>query len=163
MDNFMDKLVEKINAQGAMRMQNMINLHEGVQGKGGQNKEKEIEERLKEQQETIVREVAESTASAVSETNARNAELFTEYKKQSGEELNKAKDELADHVHKESVKCYRNTQAVIEEKAGSQESAIKESIKSIHMLKRLLIAAVAVGGVNLAVLVVILLRLFRVI
>lgn len=161
MDNFMDKLVEKMNAQGAMRMQNMMNLQEGVQNNNNQNSE--IEEKLKEQHEAIVKEVAESTSTAVSETNARNAELFTEYKKQSGEELNKAKDELADHVHKESVKCYRNTQAVIEEKIGSQESALKESLDSINRLKGLLVASLVLGGVNLAALVVVLLHLFRLI
>lgn len=161
MDNFMDKLVEKINAQGAMRMQNMINLQEGVQGRN--NKSAELEEKLREQHEAIVKETADLTASAVSETNARNAELFTEYKKQSEEELNKAKDDLADHVHKESVKCYRNTQAVIEEKADAQENALKESMKSVDRLKGLLIASIVIGGVNLAALIIILLHLFRLI
>ena len=143
MDNFMDRLVEKINAQGAMRMQNMINLQEGVPGKN--NPGAAVDEKLK---------------SVVSETNARNAELFTEYKKQSEEELIKVKDELADHMHKESVKCYRNTQAVIEEKAGSQEAALKETV---NRLKILLIAGTAIAGVDLIATIVILLRLFRLI
>ena len=158
MDNFMDRLVEKINAQGAMRMQNMINLQEGVPGKN--NPGAAVDEKLKENHEAIVKDVTESTASVVSETNARNAELFTEYKKQSEEELIKVKDELADHMHKESVKCYRNTQAVIEEKAGSQEAALKETV---NRLKILLIAGTAIAGVDLIATIVILLRLFRLI
>ena len=158
MDNFMDRLVEKINAQGAMRMQNMINLQEGVPGKNKPGAA--VDEKLKEHHEAIVKDVTESTASVVSETNARNAELFTEYKKQSEEELIKVKDELADHMHKESVKCYRNTQAVIEEKAGSQEAALKETV---NRLKILLIAGTAIAGVDLIATIVILLRLFRLI
>ena len=86
--------------------------------------------------------------------------MFTEYKKQSEEELIKVKDELADHMHKESVKCYRNTQAVIEEKAGSQEAALKETV---NRLKILLIAGTAIAGVDLIATIVILLRLFRLI
>lgn len=155
MDNFMDKLVEKINAQGAMRMQNMINLQEGASGKNHQSAA--LEEKLKEQRDLIVKDVKESMASTISENNARTTELFTEYKKQSGEDYSKLKEDLADHVHKESVKCYRNTQAVIEEKAGAQENALKESIRR---LKGLLITGIVLTGLNLAAAVVILLKLF---
>lgn len=162
MDNFMDKLVEKINAQGAMRMQNMINLQEGAQGKGTRDAahEEKLEEKIKQQHDLLVQDVAKSASAAVSEANARTTELFTEYKNQNEESLVKLKEDLADHVHKEGVKCYRNTQAVIEEKAGVQEAALKEGFQGFAGLRRLLMAAVVLLGLNFVAAVVILLRLF---
>lgn len=138
MDNFMDKLVEKINAQGTMRNQNLVNVQEGV---------------VKTSQTQI--SAIESVLGAVNDGNARNIELITEYKKQNEEVMEKNKEEIMDHVHKESVKCYRNMQAVVEEKATMTNQNIEGNLKSV---KGILITILVFLILNLGATIVLVLR-----
>ena len=138
MDNFMDKLVEKINAQGTMRNQNLVNVQEGV---------------VKTSQTQI--SAIESVLSAVNDGNARNIELTTEYKKQNDEVIEKNKEEIMDHVHKESVKCYRNMQAVVEEKATMTSQNIEGNLKSV---KGILITILVFLILNFGATIILILR-----
>ncbi|MDD3413655.1 MAG: hypothetical protein PHY47_06605 [Lachnospiraceae bacterium] len=138
MDNFMDKLVEKINAQGTMRNQNLVNVQEGV---------------VKTSQTQI--SAIENVLSAVNDGNARNIELITEYKKQNDEVIEKNKEEIMDHVHKESVKCYRNMQAVVEEKATMTSQSIEGSLKSV---KGILITILVFLILNFGATIILILR-----
>lgn len=138
MDNFMDKLVEKINAQGTMRNQNLVNVQEGV---------------VKTSQTQI--SAIESVLGAVNDGNARNIELITEYKKQNEEVMEKNKEEIMDHVHKESVKCYRNMQAVVEEKATMTSQNIEGNLKSV---KGILITILVFLILNLGATIILILR-----
>jgi hypothetical protein len=138
MDNFMDKLVEKINSQGTMRNQNLVNVQEGV---------------AKTSQTQI--SAIESVLSAVNDGNARTIELITEYKKLNEEVMEKNKEEIMDYVHKESVKCYRNMQAVVEEKATMANQNAEGNLKSV---KGILITILVFLILNLGATIILVLR-----
>lgn len=53
-----------------------------------------------------------------------------------GESSGDAGKDIFLHVHRENVKCYRNTQAVIKESAGGLEKAFKEEQSGIRGLLR---------------------------
>lgn len=158
MDNFMDKLVEKINAQGASRNQSAAGIQDNPRGLK-QEKGIVTEEKLRAESAKLI----EAVAAQINDGNAKQVELLTEYKQQSeeavGKTLEAAKDSLADHVHKESVKCYRNTQAVIEEKT----TAVSENVQSgLQGIRGLLIAAIVLLVLNLGVAGVMLAHMFGV-
>ncbi len=157
MDNFMDKLVEKINAQGAARNQGPSGINDIPRG-FRQEKNGVTEEKLREESAKLI----EAVASQMNDANAKQVELITEYKQQTEETLSakteSAKESLADHMHKESVKCYRNTQAVIEEKATELSTGVKNSVGS---LKGLLIAILILLIVNLGAVGTMLAHMFK--
>ena len=97
----------------------------------------------------------ESVLGAVNDGNARNIELITEYKKQNEEVMEKNKEEIMDHVHKESVKCYRNMQAVVEEKATMTNQNIEGNLKSV---KGILITILVFLIFNLGATIILVLR-----
>lgn len=74
----------------------------------------------------------------------------------------KAQEELSENIHKDTVKCYRNTQAIIEEASRKQLEAIEKSSNG-KTIRNLLIAALILLGANLAGAITIILWMFRVI
>jgi len=72
-----------------------------------------------------------------------------------------------DFMHRESVKVYRNVQAVINEKIDIQTEALEMKVKKnaalMNQVKILAIFAVILGGVDMAGIIAILLKLFGVI
>lgn len=95
MDNFMDKLVEKINSQGQIRPQNLVN-----------NTDSNNEELFKE------------LSNKVQQNNEKVVELASQYK-----------ESLEDSIHKENVRCYRNTQAMVEENINKLPALINDDVK----------------------------------
>ena len=71
-----------------------------------------------------------------------------------------------DFMHRESVKVYRNVQAVINEKIDIQTEALEMKVKKnaalMNQVKILAIFAVILGGVDMAGIIAILLKLFGV-
>ncbi|MCR5634743.1 MAG: hypothetical protein K6F90_05480 [Lachnospiraceae bacterium] len=71
-----------------------------------------------------------------------------------------------DFMHRESVKVYRNVQAVINEKIDIQTEALEMKVKKnaalMNQVKVLAIFAVILGGVDMAGIIAILLKLFGV-
>ena len=158
MDNFMDKLVEKINAQGQIRPQNLVN---------NSNNDELIKE----------------FATKVQQNNEKVVELASQYK-----------ESIEESIHKENVRCYRNTQAMVEENIGKLPNQITDEIKAnldqlsekissdikesiiaseesltsktdakIKGLKSMVAAALTFAILDFAALVVILLWIFRII
>lgn len=186
MDNFMDKLVERINAQGSSRAQSMA-----AEAKMGSRESKEQAEALAAFEQKLAKSFAEDVTGAVNESNAKFVEMLSQYKRENDEgrlsateemmaaqasareamlekydELSKKIiDELSDVMHKESVKCYRNTQAVVEDTQTKTVEGVAEKVggKSDKGIKGLLIAAIVLLGLNLAGITTILLWIFRVI
>lgn len=96
MDNFMDKLVEKINAQGQIRPQ-------GIPGVADANKDKD--------------EAIKELSVKFQQNNEKVVELASQYK-----------ESIEESIHKENVRCYRNTQAMVEENIGKLPAQINESM-----------------------------------
>ncbi len=71
-----------------------------------------------------------------------------------------------DFMHRESVKVYRNVQAVINEKIDIQTEALEMKVKKnaalMNQVKILAIFAVILGGVDMAGIIAIILKLFGV-
>ena len=69
-------------------------------------------------------------------------------------------------MHRESVKVYRNVQAVINEKIDIQTEALEMKVKKnaalMNQVKILAIFAVILGGVDMAGIIAIILKLFGV-
>jgi hypothetical protein len=97
----------------------------------------------------------ESVLSAVNDGNARNIELITEYKKLNEEVIEKNKEEIMDYVHKESVKCYRNMQAVVEEKANMINQNVEGNRKNV---KGILITILVFLILNFGTTIILILR-----
>lgn len=149
----MDKLVEKINSQGAMRSQGIY----GTQETASRNASHQISA----SEEKIINAVVEKLTKEMNDENARTVEMITGFHQENSENATKVREELADHMHKESVKCYRNTQAAVEESLSKQNETTTQTIKKTATQTTILLSSVIVllAG-NLGVAIVILLRLF---
>lgn len=161
MDNFMDKLVEKMNVQGQIRTQNLAGVSDA------ENKNSEMIKAL---------------STKFQENNEKVVELASQYK-----------ESIEDSIHKENVRCYRNTQAMVEENMGKLPSQISEGIneklgtlpeelanvcndivdekikaatlpikKKLGSLQAMVLVTIFLSVMNLAALIVILLWIFRI-
>lgn len=208
MDNFMDKLAQKLNAQEVIKANSQAEAAElkrlRVQLEAYEQCLGEIRE-LNEKNERLAAKTQEmldkshSQAERSEELTMRAAELATQAQKlveegiaritdmpdedrerqerlmeeihtaleESQKKLSEQFTESEDFVHKENVKVYRNVQAVVvdELKAQTEQLCTKsdEIAKKNASLKPILIAAAALSGVNLVLLVVQLLHSFGVI
>ena len=68
--------------------------------------------------------------------------------------LSEQKEQLTDYVHKESVKVYRNVQAVIVDEANKQSESMGFSLSKVtaknQLMFRLVVGALACSGASLA-------------
>ena len=159
MDNFMDKLVEKMNLQSQVRPQPTAeaNVHKDAQIK-------DLSNRIEKLESNNGSDISDKVSSKINESNARVVELASQYKAS-----------IEEAIHKENVRCYRNTQAMVEENFAKLPDQIKEEIK-VHTseciaemnnkydsLKSLLIASIITSSVSIVGVIVILLCIFKVI
>lgn len=183
MDNFMDKLVDRINSQGAVRAQSMGD----VRKRSGAEDDMAAEERIAKK---IANSLSENVAAAVAESNKEYLAKIEEFKKENldarlsaTEELMAAqasaregliesvagnigdlKAELSDHMHKESVKCYKNTQVAVEETGTRTAETVLAGINGNNgTVKKLVIASLVLSAINFGCLVLIILWMFRII
>ena len=134
MDTFMDKLAEKLNAGEIIRANRAADAREleRLQGKA-----KEYEECLK-QLESLNQEM-KKTITGLSEELKDKAELVaisahtTAQMQQLGVEESEAS--IKEHVHKESVKVYRNVQAALLEESGKQTQKLEEIKATLQEIK----------------------------
>lgn len=172
MDNFMDRLVEKINAQGTMRngsmqnssdmgqmqritpMQQMIteanltNQTEFITQIVQEGNEKQIAflAQILKQNEEKSKEVMEALA-ALEALTAQYREDIEKLEKL--DKMDAAFEKTEEYVHKESVKCYRNTQAVIVEQGEAAETRTAGLSGQIKGLKGMLVAVIVLLVLNL--------------
>lgn len=83
-------------------------------------------------------------------------------KEQLNTKLAEQKEQLCDHVHKESVKVYRNVQAVVIDEGNKQAENISQLINKVaaknQLMTKLVIASCACSGASLVVAILLLLR-----
>lgn len=112
--------------------------------------------KFSEEQITVLKE--QSDAQLASMREQLGGQLDTKL----GEQLSTQKEQIADYVHKENVKVYRNVQAVVVDEAGKQTENMTALINKVmtknQMLMRLVIASVACSGLSLAAAVFLILR-----
>lgn len=195
MDNFMDKLVERINSQGSVRTQSMMgNDHKREKAANKEQLEQmenRMTERLADFEDKLAKTFADNVVEAVKESNARYVEMMTQYKQDNDEgrlsaneelmaalassreanrensqsQLDVLKAEISEHVHNETVRCYRNIQAVVEQseaKLAAEARSIAEMYKP-KSVKGLVIFSLIISLLNLAGFVVLLLWMLRII
>lgn len=79
-----------------------------------------------------------------------------------GTKLAEQKEQLTDYVHKESVKVYRNVQAVVVDEASKQSESINTELSKVtsknQMMYRMVIGAFACSGASLAATIFMLLK-----
>lgn len=96
------------------------------------------------------------------QSDAQLASMKEQLEGQLDAQLGTQKEQIADYVHKENVKVYRNVQAVVVDEAGKQTENITALINKVmtknQMLMRLVIASVACSGLSLAAAVFLILR-----
>lgn len=158
MDNFMDKLVERINSQGAVRSQSMMGDPRGTRSSKTQMDaiESSMTKKLAEFEEKLAQTFAENVTAAVNESNARYVEMITKYRDENYESRLSATEELMaaqassrestiesvskiinekqasmeEELHKECVKVYKNIQAAIQDELEKNNDVLVEKIKS---------------------------------
>lgn len=98
MDNFTDKLVERINAQGSVRTRGYFTDPDIRNERTDKEQLEALEEsmtgRLAEFEEKLAGAFTENVAEAVKETNALNAEMLTQYRNENLESRLSATQEL---------------------------------------------------------------------
>lgn len=96
------------------------------------------------------------------QSDAQLASMKEQLEGQLDAQLGTQKEQIADYVHKENVKVYRNVQAVVVDEAGKQTENMTALINKVmtknQMLMRLVIASVACSGLSLAAAVFLILR-----
>ncbi len=189
MDNFMDKLVEKINMQNSRAHRDHAEEEEIY--KNTRTQIEEFKNSTHEDIENLRKEILGSKDSEETRTllNESTDKLINEIRDRKGPDLEEMKASVSDIVHKEDVKLYRNVQAVVQdennktleklaglekldnsdefEKLGSRLEDI-ESVEGVVAgrtsgLKGLLTGAVILLVLNLAGIAVVIARLFGII
>ena len=172
MDNFMDRLVEKINAQGTMRNGSMQNSSDmGNMQRITPMQQMITEANLVNQTELITQIVQEGNekqialmAQILKQNEEKNKEvlealvaletLTAQYKEnidkiEKLDKIDESFEKAEEHVHKESVKCYRNTQAVIVEQSEVYNTKMNGMTQQVSGIKSLLIALLILLVLNL--------------
>ncbi len=158
MDNFMDKLVERINSQGAVRSQSMMGDPRSAKSSKTQMDalESSMTKKLAEFEEKLAQTFAENVTSAVNESNARYVEMITKYRDENYESRLSATEEMMaaqassrettiesvgkiiedkqaaieEELHKECVKVYKNIQAAMQDELEKNNEVLLEKIGS---------------------------------
>lgn len=125
MDNFMDKLVEKINMQNSRtrrdRSEDEIYKNTGIRIEEFRNSTHEDIENLRKEAATH-EDIGEAKA-LVNDNTEKILERIDGIKGKDPEEI---KNIVSDVIHKEDVKLYRNVQAVVQDESGKTLEGIKE-------------------------------------
>ena len=118
---------------------------------------------LKQDNREIVEFMQRMNSNIVAKNDDSDKEQREQENKKAFEERIKTNE---DFMHRESVKVYRNVQAVINEKIDIQTEALEMKVKKnaalMNQVKLLAIFGVILGGVDLAGIIAILLKLFGV-
>lgn len=127
MDTFVDKLVDRINSQGAVRTQHM-RVDDG-HSRVSEKKQAEMLQHLADMEDKLAKSFTENVTESVKDANAYYVEMITAYKNENQQAREEAVSSLTEQIHSENVKCYRNTKAAMEEivKAGTEEVSEKVS------------------------------------
>lgn len=161
----------KISNQLLSQMQDIQELQE-FQGKIPA----EISSRLQSVQDKLMAQM--KTERTLAMTEKENASMFSDIqvavlkevssshaedtKEQIGTKLADQKEQLCDYVHKESVKVYRNVQAVVIDENNKQTENMSQMLNKItaknQMLTKLVIASCACSGASLVAAILLLLR-----
>ena len=144
MDNFMDKLVEKINMQNSRAKGDRAVEEESYtrteieQFKNSTHDELEsLKKELIDQLESR-KEDAEATKSLLNDNTDR---LIREIGEKKSPSLEEVKDSVSDIIHKEDVKLYRNVQAVV-----SDEN--KKTIEKLEAIDKSIDKSEEFNGIN---------------
>lgn len=166
MDNFMDKLAQKFNAQEMIKANSAA---ETAEHKKLQAQLASYETCLQDMRKLNLTnvEMSDKLNKLIDEVNAKAEAIAVpqQVTDDSWKELEEAvtalKDQVTDFVHKENVKVYRNVQAAVVDELKKQTEALAEENKQLKTqmtgLKKLNIAALVFGilsaGSSAAVLV----------
>ncbi|MBO4375036.1 MAG: hypothetical protein J5829_08000 [Lachnospiraceae bacterium] len=125
MDNFMDRLVEKINMQNSRtrrdRNEEEIYRNTGIRIEEFRNSTHEDIENLRK--EAASHEDIEETKALLKESTQKLADSIEKIGENDPEKI---KSLVSDVIHKEDVKLYRNVQAVVLDESGKTLEGIKE-------------------------------------
>lgn len=125
MDNFMDKLAQRLTAQ------EMIKANSAADAAELERLQKQLE-----QYDACLQEMRKLSLNNV-ETTDKIHNLIDESMEKirqaaaGSEQLDALKDAVNDFVHKENVKVYRNVQAVVVEEGSKQAKALEEGSSKI--------------------------------
>lgn len=89
--------------------------------------------------DSLVKEVEGNIKPIRAEKLSEHTDSGEEASSSAGEGNEAGGEDIFLHVHRENVKCYRNTQAVIKESAGGLEKQLKEGQSGISGLLRAII------------------------
>ena len=189
MDNFMDRLAQKFNAQELIKANSAA---EAAEHKRLQEQLAAYDECLKEMRSLNLTnvEMSEKLNSLIDEVTAKVYEIslpvndseedddtedvliqieevITALKEEIEplrEKLTSMQDQVTDHVHKENVKVYRNVQAVVVEELAKQTEALKEENKTLKKFNVTLLVFSILGTCSsVALLVLYILSMFKII
>ncbi|MBR5377211.1 MAG: hypothetical protein IK139_08020 [Lachnospiraceae bacterium] len=125
MDNFMDRLVEKINMQNSRtrrdRSEDEIYRNTGIRIEEFRNSTHEDIEALRK--EVATHEDTEGTKALINENTEK---LLARIEEAGGNDPEKIKSLVSDVIHKEDVKLYRNVQAAVQDESTKTLEGIKE-------------------------------------
>ena len=150
MDNFMDRLAEKLNA-GEIIKANREADTEQMEMLEGKIKEYEkcLDQMCRMNQELQNTIAGMKTEGGQEQESLARLEKSVDGVKRSMEELSVR---INDFVHKENVKVYRNVQAVVVEEAAKQNEAVKGLVPMLEEVKNAAEAQQPVPGIMKGVL-----------
>lgn len=181
MDNFMDKLAQKLSAQEMIKANSQAEAAElkrlQVQLEAYDEYMQEMRKlnlkstELLEQSQQLVQEGLEKLLAAPEkEEDGSREELLGDIKtilEENNGKLREFSDSFEDYVHKENVKVYRNVQAVVVDELKAQTEELGGQIKAAEGknsgIRALLITTLVVSGLNAVMLAVNLLAVFGII
>ncbi|MBQ8591645.1 MAG: hypothetical protein IJ485_02705 [Lachnospiraceae bacterium] len=174
MDNFMDKLAQKFNAQEMIKANSAA---EAAENKRMQEQLAAYEECLKEMRSLNLTnvEMSEKLNDLIDEVSEKIEAIVLPEQDNENEEtvqkltdaMNALKEQVTDYVHKENVKVYRNVQAVVVEELTKQTETLQAENKALkESLKMTNIVTLAIGILgtcsSVALLVMYLLNMFKI-
>ena len=174
MDNFMDKLAQKFNAQEMIKANSAA---EAAENKRMQEQLAAYEECLKEMRSLNLTnvEMSEKLNDLIDEVSEKIEAIVLPEQDNENEEtvqkltdaMNALKEQVTDYVHKENVKVYRNVQAVVVEELTKQTETLQAENKVLkESLKMTNIVTLAIGILgtcsSVALLVMYLLNMFKI-
>lgn len=173
MDNFMDKLAQKFNAQEMIKANSAA---ETAEHKKLQAQLAAYEECLQDMRKLNLSnvEMSDKLNALIDEVGRKVEAIALPEKKEEAsyqeleEFITASKDQITDFVHKENVKVYRNVQAAVIEELQKQTEILLEENRAVKeklsAMKKLNIAVLVFGilsaGSSIAVLVMSMLGMF---
>ncbi len=135
MDNFMDRIAHKFNAQEMIKANAAA---EAAENKRLREQAASYQEYLKEMRRLNLMNVEMGDKlNQMLDTMKTRLDEAHEAKQEEADctdlagTLETVKEQLADHVHKENVKVYRNVQAVVVEECAKQTESYKEELQLV--------------------------------